>query len=101
SKMIYSKEYEIVKNIVEISKRLSANNQFSYSLHKLSILFFSELFRFFRINPKMKKKGEENEQKNEIILQTIAELQENGGFIIEADIVDLDNDNNLGPSPNN
>ena len=55
SKLVFSKEFDIIKNICAMMKSMSLTNQMTSNFHRMAAMYLSEIFKFLRINAKMKK----------------------------------------------
>ena len=72
SNLIFSKDYDIIKNISTILKNMKLNNK-NEIYHEMGIKYLSNLFKFIRINSKLKinnivqknSKKNDSEQENE------------------------------------
>ena len=60
SNLVFSKEYEIVKNISIILKNMKINNK-NEIYHEMGIKYLGNLFKFIRINSKIKSKIKNND----------------------------------------
>ena len=64
SNLVFSKEYEIIKNISIILKNMKINNK-NEIYHEMGIKYLGNLFKFIRINSKIKIKNKNNNINND------------------------------------
>ena len=64
SNLVFSKEYEIIKNISIILKNMKINNK-NEIYHEMGIKYLGNLFKFIRINSKIKIKNKTNDINND------------------------------------
>ena len=61
SNLIYSKDYQIVKNISIILKQMKIREK-NEIFHEMGIKYLSQLFKFIKINQKQSNKDKEKEK---------------------------------------
>ena len=102
SKLVFSKEYEIIKNICVIMKSMNISNKTAAMFHSMSTMYLGEVFKFLRINAKMKRGSvvgheEEDNDKNSASHDSMNREDDNCDVENDVEFIPMDviNDNEI------